>query len=129
MNSIDKTIIDNYTNYLITEYRNGSINAVADINLDDDYDRIKRLFDSIIDDEKKFGDKNNPVTFRLIKITPEIIIWKLSKIRKRQWIRKEYKWNGIVEPIPKSGAIIGINGYYGQSKIGWRYNGGVKGVI
>ena len=40
----------------------------------DDYDRIKRLFDSIIDDEKKFGDKNNPVTFRIIKITPEIII-------------------------------------------------------
>jgi hypothetical protein len=74
MNSIDKTIIDNYTNYLIVEYRNGSINAVADVALDDDYDRIKRLFDSIIDDEKKFGDKNNPVTFRIIKITPEIII-------------------------------------------------------
>lgn len=71
MNSIDKTIIDNYTNYLIVEYRNGSIN---DVNLDDDYNRIKRLFDSIIDDEKKYGDKNNPVTFRIIKITPEIIV-------------------------------------------------------
>jgi hypothetical protein len=35
MNSIDKTIIDNYTNYLIVEYRNGSINAVADVALDD----------------------------------------------------------------------------------------------
>jgi hypothetical protein len=69
--SIENKIIENYTYYLIVEYRNGSIN---DVELDDDYDRIKRLFDSIINDEKKFGDKNNPVTFRVIKITPEFVL-------------------------------------------------------
>lgn len=69
--SVENKIIDNYTYYLIIEYRN-SDGSVWRCKQDTDYNRIKSLFDSIIEDQEESGITN--VTYRLIKVSPEFIV-------------------------------------------------------
>jgi hypothetical protein len=66
---MEQKIIDTYTYYLIIEYRNGS---VCHIKQDTDYNRIKSLFDSIIEDQVKY-DIAKHLTYKLIKISPEFV--------------------------------------------------------
>jgi len=68
---MEQKIIDTYTYYLIIESRN-SDGSVCHIKQDTDYNRIKSLFDSIIEDQEESGITN--VTYRLIKISPEFIV-------------------------------------------------------
>lgn len=67
--TIEEKIIEQYTCYLIIEYRNGSVNT---IDKKYDYNRAKELFDSIIEEQEESGLID--VTYRLIKISPEFIV-------------------------------------------------------
>lgn len=69
--TIEEKIIDTYTYYLIIESRN-SDGSVCHIKQDTDYNKIKSLFDSIIEDQVKY-DIAKHLTYKLIKISPEFI--------------------------------------------------------
>ena len=68
---MDQKILDQYTYYLIIESRNSG-GSICHIKQDTDYNRIKSLFDSIIEDQEKYNMATH-LTYRLIKISPEFV--------------------------------------------------------